>query len=80
MPAKRWMMHLARREALRARDRNGLHAPGEKHQDRAEAQQVAETLSGEVLERIRARGSASGHSVKLTQLGLDLSPDLFSAI
>jgi len=48
---------------------------GENIKDRAEAQQVAEHYL-EVLERIRARGLQAEISVKLTQLGLDLSPDL----
>jgi proline dehydrogenase len=47
---------------------------GENVKDRAEAQQVAEHYL-EVLERIRERGLQAEISVKLTQLGLDLSPD-----
>jgi len=47
---------------------------GENIKDRAEAQQVAEHYL-EVLERIRARGLQAEISVKLTQLGLDLSPE-----
>src|SRR6266852_9481390 len=43
--------------------------------DRAEAQQVAEHYL-EVLKRIREKGLQAEISVKLTQLGLDLSPDL----
>src|ERR1700676_2651571 len=48
---------------------------GENIKDRAEAQQVAEHYL-EVLERIRDRGLQAEISVKLTQLGLDLSPEL----
>ena len=48
---------------------------GENVKDRGEAQQVAEHYL-EVLERIRERGLQAEISVKLTQLGLDLSPDL----
>ncbi len=48
---------------------------GENIQDRSEAQQVAEHYL-EVLERIREKGLHAEISVKLTQLGLDLSPDL----
>jgi proline dehydrogenase len=48
---------------------------GENVQDRSEAQQVAEHYL-KVLEGIRERGLGAEISVKLTQLGLDLSPDL----
>jgi proline dehydrogenase len=48
---------------------------GENIKDRAEAQQVADHYRG-VLERIRERGLQAEISVKLTQLGLDLSPEL----
>jgi proline dehydrogenase len=48
---------------------------GENVQDRSEAQQVTEHYL-EVLERIRESGVPAEISVKLTQLGLDLSPDL----
>src|SRR5258708_23915757 len=48
---------------------------GENIKDRAEAQQVAEHY-GEVLERIREKGLQAEISVKLTQLGLDLSLEL----
>jgi proline dehydrogenase len=48
---------------------------GENIKDRSEAQQVTEHYL-EVLERIRERGLQAEISVKLTQLGLDLSPDL----
>lgn len=47
---------------------------GENVADRAEAQQVAEHYL-EVLQRIHAAGLQTEVSVKLTQLGLDLSPD-----
>jgi proline dehydrogenase len=48
---------------------------GENVQDRSEAQQVTEHYL-EVLERIRESGVPAEISVKLTQLGLDLSPEL----
>jgi proline dehydrogenase len=48
---------------------------GENIQDRFEAQQVTEHYL-EVLERVRESGMQAEISVKLTQLGLDLSPDL----
>src|SRR5467141_977654 len=48
---------------------------GENIKDHAEAQQVAEHYL-EVLKRIREKGLQAEISVKLTQLGLDLSPDL----
>ncbi|HVH70971.1 MAG TPA: proline dehydrogenase family protein [Candidatus Dormibacteraeota bacterium] len=48
---------------------------GENISERAEAQQVADHYL-EVLERIRQKGLQTEISVKLTQLGLDLSPDL----
>jgi proline dehydrogenase len=48
---------------------------GENVKDRSEAQQVTEHYL-EVLERIREKGLRAEISVKLTQLGLDLSPDL----
>ncbi len=48
---------------------------GENIQDRSESQQVAEHYL-KVLEGIRERGLRAEISVKLTQLGLDLSPDL----
>ena len=48
---------------------------GENIKDRSEAQQVTEHYL-EVLERIRERGLQAEISVKLTQLGLDLSPEL----
>jgi len=48
---------------------------GENISDRSEAQQVADHYL-EVLERIRQKGLQTEVSVKLTQLGLDLSPDL----
>jgi proline dehydrogenase len=48
---------------------------GENIKDRTEAQQVAEHYV-EVLKRIRESGLQAEISVKLTQLGLDLSPDL----
>ena len=48
---------------------------GENIKDRSEAQQVTEHYL-EVLERIGERGLQAEISVKLTQLGLDLSPEL----
>ena len=48
---------------------------GENIKDRSEAQQVTEHYL-EVLERISERGLQAEISVKLTQLGLDLSPEL----
>jgi len=48
---------------------------GENIKDRSEAQQVAEHYL-EVLQRIREKGLQAEISVKLTQLGLDFSPDL----
>jgi proline dehydrogenase len=48
---------------------------GENIKDRAEAQQVTEHYL-EVLDRIRDSGRQAEISVKLTQLGLDLSADL----
>jgi proline dehydrogenase len=48
---------------------------GENIQDRSESQQVAEHYL-KVLEGIRERGLRAEISVKLTQLGLDLSPEL----
>jgi proline dehydrogenase len=48
---------------------------GENIQDRSEAQRVTEHYL-EVLKRIREKGLHAEISVKLTQLGLDLSPDL----
>jgi len=48
---------------------------GENISDRSEAQQVANHYL-EVLERIRQKGLRTEISVKLTQLGLDLSTDL----
>jgi proline dehydrogenase len=48
---------------------------GENIKDRGEAQQVTEHYV-EALERIRKKGLQAEISVKLTQLGLDLSPDL----
>jgi proline dehydrogenase len=48
---------------------------GENIKDRSEAQRVAEHYL-EVLERIKEKSLQAEISVKLTQLGLDLSPDL----
>jgi proline dehydrogenase len=48
---------------------------GENIKDRSEAQQVTEHYL-EVLEQIKEKSLQAEISVKLTQLGLDLSPDL----
>jgi len=48
---------------------------GENICDRAEAQEVADHYL-EVLDRVRQRGLQTEISVKLTQLGLDLSPEV----
>lgn len=48
---------------------------GENIKDRTEAQQVTDHYL-EILERVRQKGLRTEISVKLTQLGLDLSPDL----
>ena len=48
---------------------------GENISDRAEARHVADHYL-EILERIRQKGLQTEISVKLTQLGVDLSPDL----
>jgi proline dehydrogenase len=48
---------------------------GENISDRSEAQQVADHYL-EVLDRVRQKGMPTEISVKPTQLGLDLSPDL----
>ena len=48
---------------------------GENISDRSEAQQVTDHYL-EVLDRIHQKGLQTDISVKLTQLGLDLSPDL----
>lgn len=48
---------------------------GENISDRAEAQEVVDHYL-EVLDRVRQKGLQTEVSVKLTQLGLDLSPDL----
>src|SRR6516164_1791834 len=48
---------------------------GENISDRSEAQRVTDHYL-EVLDRIRQKGLQTEISVKLTQLGLDLSPDL----
>src|SRR2546427_843839 len=63
-------------EALRSKKIGSIFAHlGENIKDRAEAQQVAEHYF-EVLKRIREKDLQAEISVKLTQLGLDLSPDL----
>src|SRR2546427_41602 len=63
-------------EALRSKKIGSIFTHlGENIKDRAEAQQVAEHYL-EVLKRIREKGLQAEISVKLTQLGLDLSPEL----
>ena len=63
-------------EALRSKKIGSVFTHlGENIKDRAEAQQVAEHYL-EVLKRIREKGLQAEISVKLTQLGLDLSLDL----
>ena len=76
MPGETLDDALGAAEALRSKKIGTVFTHlGENVKDPAEAQQVAEHYL-EVLERIRARGLQAEISVKLTQLGLDLSPDL----
>ena len=76
MPGETLDDALGAAEALRSKKIGTVFTHlGENIKDRAEAQQVAEHYQ-EVLERIRAKGLQAEISVKLTQLGLDLSPDL----
>jgi proline dehydrogenase len=76
MPGERLEDALGAAEALQ-REKIGavLTHLGENVADRVEAQQVAEHYV-EVLKRIQAQGLETEISVKLTQLGLDLSEEL----
>jgi len=76
MPGEKRDDALRAAEALRSKKSGSVFTHlGENIKDRAEAQQVAEHYL-EVLKRIREKGLQAEISVKLTQLGLDLSPDL----
>jgi len=76
MPGEKLDDALGAAEALRSKKIGSVFTHlGENIKDRAEAQQVAEHYL-EVLKRIREKGLQAEISVKLTQLGLDLSPDL----
>ncbi len=76
MPGETLDDALGAAEALRSKKIGTVFTHlGENIKDRAEAQQVTEHYF-EVLERIREKSLQAEISVKLTQLGLDLSPDL----
>jgi proline dehydrogenase len=76
MPGETLDAALAAAESLRSKKIGTVFTHlGENVKDRAESQQVTEHYL-EVLKRIRASGLQAEISVKLTQLGLDLSPDL----
>lgn len=76
MPGERLEDALGAAEALQRKKIGAvLTHLGENVADRVEAQQVAEHYV-EVLKRIQAQGLATEISVKLTQLGLDLSEEL----
>jgi proline dehydrogenase len=76
MPGETLDAALAAAEALRSKKIGTVFTHlGENVKDIAEAQQVTEHYL-EVLKRIREGGLPAEISVKLTQLGLDLSPDL----
>src|SRR5206468_7619147 len=76
MPGEKLDDALRAAEALRSKKIGSVFTHlGENIKDRAEAQQVAEHYL-EVLKRIREKGLQAEISVKLTQLGLDLSPNL----
>jgi proline dehydrogenase len=76
MPGETLEDALAAAQSLRARKIGAVFTHlGENIADRSEAQQVTQHYI-EVLERIRQRGLRAEISVKLTQLGLDLSADL----
>jgi proline dehydrogenase len=76
MPGETLDAALAAAEALRSKRIGTVFTHlGENVKYRAEAQQVTEHYL-EVLKRIRESGLAAEISVKLTQLGLDLSPEL----
>jgi proline dehydrogenase len=76
MPGETLDDALGAAEALRSKNIGTVFTHlGENIKDRAEAQQVAEHYL-KVLKRIREKGLRAEISVKLTQLGLDLSADL----
>ena len=76
MPGETLDAALAAAESLRRKKIGTVFTHlGENVKDGAEAQQVTEHYL-EVLKRIRESGLPAEISVKLTQLGLDLSPDL----
>jgi proline dehydrogenase len=76
MPGETLDDALGAAENLRSRKiRTVLTHLGENVKDRAEAQQVTERYL-EVLERFQQKDLPAEISVKLTQLGLDLSPEL----
>ncbi len=76
MPGETLDAALAAAETLRSKRIGTVFTHlGENVKDGAEAQQVTEHYL-EVLKRIRESGLPAEISVKLTQLGLDLSPDL----
>ena len=76
MPGESLEDALAAAETLRSKNIGAvLTHLGENIADPAEAAQVTDHYRN-VLARIAASGSATEISVKLTQLGLDLSPDL----
>ena len=76
MPGETLDAALAAAESLRSKKIGTVFTHlGENVKDRSEAQQVTEHYLG-VLDRIREKGLIAEISVKLTQLGLDLSPEL----
>ncbi len=76
MPGETLDDALGAAEALRSKKIGTVFTHlGENVRDRSEAQQVTEHYLG-VLDRIREKGLTAEISVKLTQLGLDLSPEL----
>src|SRR6266446_10942784 len=76
MPGETLDAALAAAESLRSKKIGTVFTHlGENVKDRAESQQVTEHYL-EVLKRIRASGLQAEISVKLTQLGFDLSPEL----
>ena len=76
MPGETLVDALTAAQALRTKKIGTVFTHlGENISDRSEAQQVADHYL-QVLEGIRQKGLLTEISVKLTQLGLDLSPDL----
>jgi proline dehydrogenase len=76
MPGETFEKALEAAQALRKKKIGAVFTHlGENIKDRAEAQQVTGHYV-EVLDRVRDSGLRAEISVKLTQLGLDLSPDL----